>query len=241
GEAAAGAGATGPGGAVTCPLPSSCPRTSSTRRASPGWVATSSLEPLSNSSRHSSGTASGFSRYCSRIALAKPALSPSTSCMLTSLLYQRRSLSGRRLWLEDRVVRDHGDREAADEAEGSGNDRELRQARMAAAHRRRDEREQDREGNQPHRVVDEPDQAGEDRESGQEAGNRVGGAALGNGRRAHRATGRVARATLRPGEPCGPGRGVRPRGRQGSRGSGPGSPACTTAGSGGFGSAFTAQ
>ena len=34
----------------------------SSRRSRPGWEATSSLSPLSNSSRHSGGTASGFSR-----------------------------------------------------------------------------------------------------------------------------------------------------------------------------------
>ena len=37
---------------------------------SPGWVATSSLSPLSNRLLHSDGTASGFSRYSSRSARA---------------------------------------------------------------------------------------------------------------------------------------------------------------------------
>ena len=48
------------------PLPPSVSR----RRSRPGWVATSSLPPLSNSSRHSAGTASGFSRYSSSTSRA---------------------------------------------------------------------------------------------------------------------------------------------------------------------------
>ena len=64
GGASAGAGAgAGGAGAETWPFPSAA--IVSSRRASPGWVATSSLEPLSKSARHSVGTASGFSRYSS--------------------------------------------------------------------------------------------------------------------------------------------------------------------------------
>ena len=46
--------------------------------ASPGRPVRSTA-PLSKSARHSDGTDSGFSRYCSRISLAYPEFSASTS------------------------------------------------------------------------------------------------------------------------------------------------------------------
>ena len=55
----AGARSGASGAAGGWPLPRS---SVSSRRSRPGWEATSALSPLSNSSRHSAGTASGFSR-----------------------------------------------------------------------------------------------------------------------------------------------------------------------------------
>src|SRR5919197_579453 len=201
--------------AATWPLPSSA--SSSSRRASPGCVATSSLAPLSNRLRHSAGTASGFSRYCSRRTPANPAFRPSTSRIVTVFVVAPAFPPGAEGPLEDRVLRQYGDRHPDDEAETTDGKRKGGEARMAAAHRRRHERECEGKWDYPHGAIGDADQAHEQRERCQQPGDRLGW------------------TFPRPGRP-----GTRGR-RQGPRGSR--SPAVTRrcACSGGFGSAFKVQ
>ena len=61
------AGGAGSGAASAWPF---VPRRFSSRRARPGSDSIRSPSPLSKSARHSDGTASGFSRYCSSRTLA---------------------------------------------------------------------------------------------------------------------------------------------------------------------------
>ena len=239
GASAAAAGGAGAGAVATWPLPSSS--RSSTSRARPGWVATSSLAPLSNSVRHSLGTASGFSRYCSRSALAKPAFRPSTSCMLTVFVVPPGYPPGaaRFRGSEQRMVGDDGRRHPDHEAGAADPDRERRQALVPAAHRRRDQGEQQRCRDQPAGAVGDADQAREDGQGRKQARDRVG-------RDVREIRGGRSPSSRSPGgpssgEPCGPGLGLRGGGRHGGLGSRSSASTGNCAGSGGFGSALTAQ
>src|SRR5438034_1229841 len=151
------------GGGATCappfaPLPRKC-GSCSTRRAMPGCVATSWDSPLSNSARHSDGTASGFSRYSSRRARAYPAFRPSTSCVLTPVLYQGRPAYPSRS--EERVVSQDLQSRADDEADPDDRIADGDDARLLAAHHRRDEEQHEHDRRDPKRAVEELERPGE--------------------------------------------------------------------------------
>src|SRR5438067_1480285 len=115
---------------------------------------------------------------------------------------------------------------------------------MAAADRRRGQRQQERERGDPYRMRDEPDAAAEDRDRREQSGDDLGGTVASRSRRAQRIA--AARALRVRGEVCGPPRwglrGGRRVARNGGGRSGSGSgTAGKGAGSGGAGSALIAQ
>src|SRR5207237_224204 len=141
-------------------------------RSRPGCVATRSLSPLSNRLRHSAGTASGFSRYSSSRSRSYPELRPSTSVMnvhfcSTSGTPGAASASVERMGGYDR------DHHRGHEARGGEEDGEGGETAVPAADARRDEREDERERDDADRAVGEREGAGEDRDGGEEAGDRV--------------------------------------------------------------------
>src|SRR5439155_14717342 len=206
GGAAAGMGAGA--AAAAAPLPPSRRSSFSSRRTSPGCVASSSLSPLSKSARHSAGTESGFSRYSSSSWPAKPAFSASTSLVLTVPLYQPDA----GVPLVQRVFGQHRDRHPDDEADRGDDHRDERQAAVAGSHPRRDQGEDHRERDQLDGLIGEGDRTRDDRDHREEVGGGLGWTLVGAcGRRGHGCLAyvRAARAAgrgRRTGEPFGPGR-----------------------------------
>jgi hypothetical protein len=94
--------------------------------------------------------------------------------------------------LPEGMARDHRHREPDREARSPDRDRIRRKPFAPAADSGGDQREQDREGDEPQRPVGHPDKADEDRSSCEKARNRLGRPALPVGPGAHTRT--VARA-----------------------------------------------
>src|SRR5439155_25067185 len=78
-------------------------------------------------------------------------------------------------WSEKRVVRDEGEEGAGDEARSGNGERGRREPLVAAADPGGNERDQDRERDDPDGAVDEGEAAAEDRESREQTGDRIGG------------------------------------------------------------------
>ena len=170
-SAATGAGAAGGGGCgaatggVAWPSPSAA---SSSKRTRPGWLRKRASGSLSNRWRHSSGTALGLSRYCSRSSAAYPVFSPSTSGRPITTPVVAGALR-----LPEGMARGHRHREPEEEADGADHHRRKRKLLALAGHPRRDQGDRGRREDQPQRVPRDPDQAHEDRDRGEVTGDRL--------------------------------------------------------------------